>query len=262
MIRCRGIRLVKCDVKLCSNLEGGAAIARKIKKVIAVGDFHGPWQSRRTVRAVIQAIGEEKPDVIVQMGDLYDLFSFTRFPRTYNIYPPEQELKLGRQAAEQFWASAKRASPKAKCFQLWGNHDDRAVKRALDKAPELEYFAKLGMASLMNFDGVELVADSREELIIDGVAYMHGYRLGLGAHARFNLCRSVTAHTHYGCVIPVKLEKQIIWELNVGYVGDRFAVPMSHAMQRRFSRWTTGYGKVDDKGPIFRPLNTEERSKR
>lgn len=243
----------------CSHAEGGATIG---KKVLAIGDFHAPWQSNKTVRAIIKAIEREQPQVVIQMGDLFDLFSYTRFPRSFNVYPPEQELKLARQDAENLWAAVKAAAPKAKCYQLWGNHDDRAVKSALAKAPELEHFVKAGMASLMKFDGVELVADSREELMIDGVAYMHGFRMGLGAHARFNLCSTVTAHTHYGCVIPVKLENKIIWELNVGYVGDRFAAPMSYAAQRKFSRWTLGYGIVDSGGPIFRPLDTEERPKR
>lgn len=230
------------------------------KTVLAIGDLHKPWHSRATLLAIYRAIRRIKPDVVIQMGDLYDLFSFTRFPRTHNVYTPSQELTLARKDAELFWQSVKYAAPKnCKRIQLWGNHDDRAVKSALSRSPELEHFVAEGMASLMKFPGVQTVDDSRHVLMIDGVGYHHGYLLNPGAHARANLCNMVCAHTHYGCVIPLKLEDRIIWELNVGFGADRFAKPLGYAPQRRFSRSTLGFGVVDPYGPRFYPLQTEVR---
>lgn len=229
-------------------------------KVMAIGDAHMPWHSRATMRAIYADMRVLKPDIVIQMGDLYDLFSFSRFPRTYNVYTPQQELELGRKDAELFWSTVQDCAPQARRIQIWGNHDTRAVRKALSNAPELEMFASQGMRSLMQFDGVELVSDSAEVLMIDGVGYHHGYRAGYGMHARMNLCSMVTAHTHMGYVLPIKLEHQIIWELNAGFVANRFAVPMSYAEQRRFSRSTLGYGWVDEFGPRFVPLDSEERS--
>lgn len=230
------------------------------KTVLAIGDMHAPWASRQTLLAIYEAIRRIKPDIVIQMGDAFDLFSYTRFPRTHNIYTPAQELSIGRKDLELFWSSVKHAAPKkTKCVQLWGNHDDRAVKSVLGKAPELEQFVANGMQSLMRFDGVETIDDSKEVYRIDDVFYHHGYLLQPGAHARANLCKMVTAHTHYGCVIPIKLEKELIWELNVGFVANRFAKPLGYAPQRRFSRMTLGYGVVDRYGPRFYPLDTEER---
>lgn len=232
------------------------------KTVLAIGDMHAPWASKCTLLAVYDAIRRIKPDVVIQMGDLYDLFSFTRFPRTHNIYTPSQELTIARKDAALFWSSVKHAGPRRmRRIQLWGNHDDRAVKLALNKAPELEEFVHAGMRSLMRFDGVETVDDSREVYKIDNVGYHHGYLLQPGAHARQNLCSMVTAHTHFGCVVPLKLEKEIIWELNVGFVADRFAKPLGYSPQRRFSRMTLGFGLIDRWGPRFVPLNTEELPK-
>ncbi len=229
-------------------------------RVFAIGDVHDPWSSKKTMSAIYRAIRRLKPDIVIQMGDRYDLFSWSKFPRTQNLYTPEQELKLGRRDAEKFWATIQEAAPKAKCIQLWGNHDDRALKRTLEKSPELEHFVRDGMASIMRFERVLTIPDSREVYMIDGVGYHHGYLAAPGAHARASLCNMVVAHTHYGCVIPIKLENKIIWELNCGYVANRFAVPMSYAAQRRFSRSTLGYGWIDADGPRFIPLNTEECS--
>ncbi len=235
-------------------------MAQRLREtVIAIGDIHFPWHSRRTLAAIFKIIKEVKPDVIVQMGDLYDMFSFSRFPRTRNIYGPQQELKNARRDAEIFWHTVKSCAPKATRYQLFGNHEDRLVKRALENAPELEHFAKQGLRSLMQFDGVDLLDDSREVLMIDGVGYHHGYLSGLGAHARANLNSMVVGHTHRGGTHFIKLEHEMIWELNVGFCANRHAVPMSYGEQRRFSNWTLGVGIVDELGPRFVPLDTEEK---
>lgn len=225
---------------------------------MAIGDMHAPWQSRKTLAAIYRAIRKHEPAVIVQMGDLYDLFSFSRFPRTYNIYTPRQELELGRKDNELFWRTVKDCAPTAKCMQLWGNHDLRAVKRALSGAPELEQFTRDGIHTLMEFPGVELVKDSAEVIEIDQVGYHHGYLSKLGDHAKMNMCSMVVAHSHTGGMLPIKLEHETIFELNCGFVANRFAVPLSYGEQRRFSRWTLGYGLVDEFGARFVPLNTEE----
>lgn len=228
------------------------------RSVLIVGDVHFPWHSRKTLWAIYRHAAKLKPDVIIQIGDLLDLFSFSKFPRTHNIYTPAQELKYGRGEAENFWSSLQKACPKARCIQLFGNHENRAVKKTITDAPELESFVKDGMHSLMRFDGVETMDDSREVLKIDDVYYNHGYLLQPGAHARAFLENVVVGHTHFGCVVPVKLETKLIWELNVGYAANRHAVPMSYGQQRRFSRWTLGFGWVDHLGPRFIPLDTEE----
>lgn len=225
--------------------------------VFAVGDKHFPFNSSFTTSAIIDDIAAEQPSVVVQLGDLYDLYSYSRFPRTHNVYTPKMELDLGRQQAENFWAAVIKAAPKATCYQLWGNHDDRAVKRILEKSPEHLHFVEQGMRELMQFDGVTTMPDSREELVINDVVYIHGYLSMLGAHARTNQRRVVCGHSHLGGVVYIKTERDILWELNAGWTGNRHAVAMGYAPQRRFSRFTTGYAKVDRYGPRFVPINAE-----
>lgn len=235
----------------------GQALAKK--RVVAIGDVHAPWHSKAYCDQVVAFIEARKPQVVVQVGDLYDLFSWGRFPRTLNIYTPAQELDEARRVGEELWARIRRAAPRAKCFQLWGNHDDRAVKNVISKSPEHEVFVSKGMKELMTFPGVTLTDSSRDELVIDGVVYIHGYLAYLGAHARFNQKNTVCGHTHYGGVLPINLDGRIIWELNVGFVGDRFAKPLSYTAQRRFSRWTPGVGEVDEWGPRFVPFQERRR---
>ncbi len=226
----------------------------KRRRVAAIGDCHFPWACKKTLLAVYKRLREFKPHIIIQLGDLYDLFSFTRFPRTHNLYTPRQELDLGQKDAALFWGSVAHACPRARRIQLWGNHDDRAVKCILSKAPEYEHIVAQHMQTLMRFPGVETVQDSGLVYFIDDVGYHHGYLLRGGAHAESFKHNIVVGHTHRGGVWPVMTEASQLWELNAGYVGDRFAKPLSFAAQRTFSRYTLGLGEIDEAGPRFVPL--------
>lgn len=233
----------------------------KRKRVIPIGDYHAPWHSKHYSDRVVRFVTERQPDVVVQVGDLYDLFSWGRFPRTLNLMTPAQELAEARAAGEEFWGRIRKAAPKAKLFQLWGNHDERPIKQIIAKAPEFETFVAQGMKSLMTFDNVELVDSFRDELIIDNVCYIHGYRARLGQHTAFNLMNTVCGHTHQGGVHYVNHEGRILWELNVGYLADRFAKPLGYTAQRRMSRWTPGIGEVDGHGPRFIPFDEPKRKR-
>lgn len=110
----------------------------------------------------------------------------------------------------------------------------------------------------MRFDGVETYSDSKDMLEIEGVVYLHGYKLKIGDHAQEFRTPVVCGHVHLGGTAFIKTETGIIWELNAGYVANRHAVPLSYAAQRRFSKHTLGFGLITPDAPIFVPLDTEE----
>lgn len=222
-----------------------------MNKVLAIGDLHFPWENRRTLARVYTAIQREQPDVVVQMGDLYDMFSSTRFARTHSLYTPKKESELGREAAETFWAKCKLAAPDASFIQIKGNHDDRPYKRLLEKSAELEPF--FGVKDYFTFDGVQTIHDSSYELYIDDVLYTHGHYSKLGAHMMYYLKRVVCAHSHTGGVVFANIHGKVLWECNAGYAADKSAVPMRYSPTRTV-RWTQGYALIDRAGPRFCPL--------
>lgn len=185
------------------------------------------------------------------MGDLFDLYSFGRWARSHNIMTPKQEIIAGRKDAEWMWSELRAACPKAECIQLWGNHDDRPIRKAIDCYPEIE--SLIDIHHLWQFPGVRL--ESESELILDGVCYMHGFRTRLGDHARNNMMSTVCGHSHRGGVAYIPLGNKVIWELNAGYLADRFKKPLQYTKERRFSQWTQGYGEVDEMGPRFIPFS-------
>lgn len=218
---------------------------------IAIGDTHFPFTIWKTVERIITAVEQLNPVHVVQLGDLYDMYSFAKFPRSHNVYTPVQELENGRRLAEGFWDRVKKAAPKAKLWQVKGNHDARPFKRIIELCPEIE--GNLTLDKLWKFDGVETLKDDRDDLIIDKVVYMHGFR-SHGAHVIHNGMSTVCGHLHRGGVVYVRRGKESLWELNAGFCGNPHSTPLGYTPQRRLSTWTQGFGVIDEMGPRFVPL--------
>jgi len=220
-----------------------------VSTILAFSDPHFPWASEDAIGAVYRGIRKYSPKIIVNLGDLYDFFSFNRFVKSQNVILPRDEIAQGRAAAEKMWKNINALAPKARKYQLRGNHDERPLHRLLQKAPELESLCNFD--ALFNFPGVETMREERDELIIDDIVFIHGYILEIGGHCRDMLRNVCRGHTHIGYVYMRNHFDRIIWELNVGYCADRDAEPLLYTAQKNFTRWTTGYGVIDDNGPRF-----------
>lgn len=221
--------------------------------VLCIGDTHFPWHNNEALKDVYTIAAAYKPAYIVQLGDLYDFYSFSRYPRSVNTISPRDELEKGRQSALFMWKSLREASPDSKCYQLMGNHDDRPIKRIISSFPEGEDWIVAGLRDLFEFDGVETINHSRQELVIEGTYYMHGYRKH-GEHARWNRASTVVGHLHRGGVLYWQGEESTIFELNAGCLVDCDAPVFSYNAQKNMHGMTIGVGLVDRMGPRFIPL--------
>lgn len=221
---------------------------------MCIGDTHFPFAEEKVLLKIYDLAYILKPDYIVQLGDLYDMFSKAKFPRTLNLITPKAEVIKARESAENMWINLQAAAPLAKCFQLKGNHDIRPLKRLIEKAPELEflYFDDF----LFEFEKVETVFDHREVLEIENIYFTHGWLNRLGDHARYFMHNVVTGHTHKGGVVhisDIRRGSKPIFELNCAYSGDPYSVPFSYPATK-FTRWIHGVGVIDKYGPRFVPL--------
>lgn len=217
-------------------------------KIVVLGDLHEPWSDTRAVaRAVELCQGATE---IVQIGDLYDFLCFSRYARTHNEYTPKQELDLARKRAEATWQAIRATAPRAKRFQLKGNHDERLSKRVLERFPEVEGLVK----GVWDFPGVETVEDASQELEVRGILFQHGHRSKLGDHAKWNQCSTVVGHSHVGGVVYGRNRAGVYWELNAGFLGDLRAPCFRYRTERILTQWTVGAGIIDDLGPRFVPF--------
>jgi UDP-2,3-diacylglucosamine pyrophosphatase LpxH len=218
----------------------------KFTKTIILGDVHAPFTHKGKLEKAIEFIKTFKPARVIQVGDLYDMLSHGKFARSMNIYTPAQEMAEGRKVTEKLWKDIQKASPGVECHQILGNHDARPMKRILETYPEAEVF--LDFSKWFTFDGVRTQFDIREELILDGIAYIHGYKSKLGEHMEFMRRPVVCGHSHRPGLYYKNYGDATLFEMNVGFLGDPESKALSYTPQRH-SHWSHAVGAIDEHGP-------------
>lgn len=233
--------LLKYEVK-------GKAPALDIKytKTVILGDVHAPFTRVDLLKKVIDFIREFKPARVIQVGDLYDMLSHGKFPRSMNIYTPGQEMNEGRKVVEKMWADIRKAVPGVECHQILGNHDTRPMKRILEAYPEAELF--MDFSRWFQFEGVTTHFDTRQELVLDGIAYIHGYRSKLGEHMEFMRRPVVCGHSHRAGLFFKNYGDATLFEMNAGYLGDPESKALSYTPQKH-THWTHAFSVIDEHGP-------------
>lgn len=245
------------EVSLHQHLEGYTPRPRlaieAYPTVASISDIHWPFPNKIVINRYLEYVGDEKPEWAVINGDGWDMYSHAKFPRSHNIFRPQEEEQLSRQMNVDFWEEVKRRSPDSKCFQLMGNHDIRPMKRVLEQYPEAEDWIKDRLSKLFTFDGVTTIFDPRQELMVgSNIAIFHGYRSGLGDHRDYTLMNCMNGHTHIGGVVFRTVRGILIWELNSGLAGDPEAKGLTYTPQK-ITKWTPGFSAVDKIGPRFVP---------
>lgn len=227
------------------------------KRGFVLGDVHFPFHHKIILPLALYFYLKGQYDYFIQVGDLWDRYSGSKFARSYNLFTPRDERKHCRYYSELLWQFAQRGSAKEH-IQLLGNHCVRPAKRIMEVAPEFEDELVEVVNDDYTYDGVKTIYDSREEFYIDDVCFLHGYLTRMGHHSEFNLKNFAGGHTHRGGTFFLPKdghEQRMIWELNAGYVADPKSPGLAYTMQRRATRWTHGFGHIDAFGPRFVPLD-------
>lgn len=215
-------------------------------KVFVIGDTHFPYHDKRSLKRILSEIKKEKPDAIVQIGDLLDQYVFSKYPRSTKI-SVSHDIRKGLRYATEFWKAVRKAAPKAKCYQILGNHDLRMAKRISEKLPELgEIFTH---KDLYKFEGVKVMKSDRDYLELDGVVYVHGYLSKSIDHAKHFNKPVVHGHRHRPCI---EVEGKL-WSMDVGFVADEKQLPLQYT-QTKLTKWKKAYGIVENKQPILKFL--------
>lgn len=186
------------------------------------------------------------------------MYSFSKFPRTHNILTPRQELEQGRDAIWKFWKTVHEICPKAKKYQLIGNHEERLPKRVLERLPEAE--GLFSVRDLFSHPNADLIDSS---LVLDDVLYIHGFMTRPYAHLRYFLRSVVFGHTHNAWILFEKIDKLIpgrtphknglLFEMSCGFMGDQSQIPLQYT-QSKINKWSLGYSIIEDGIPCFVPL--------
>jgi predicted phosphodiesterase len=218
-------------------------------KILCIGDIHSPFQCDKSLQFIVELAAKIKPEYIVILGDEYDFFSMSKFPKQI-IITPQEEVDKARKVLTKFCSDLHISAPKAKKYMLRGNHSIRPIKRLIEAAPELLPFFEFD--KFFKFDNFETVLDTREVLEISGIAFTHGF-MNHGAHMKKLMKPVVHGHTHRGGIIFEKFMGKWLWELDAGYLGDPSTVAFNYTPIKE-ARWTRGVGLITEYGPHFIPF--------
>lgn len=224
-----------------------------MKKAIWLGDSHFPFSNSAALRKIVEFVRKFQPEIIGQIGDLYDQYSFSKYTTVRNQFTPQQEMRRGFKMATEMWASLRAAAPRADRFQILGNHDLRIRKRLLERLPDLDLEIRqkklVDLDLLFAFDGVKVDMNYPNEIPFEGYLAIHGFR-NKGEHVKYYHQNVVLGHLHVGGVDTIRAGNKTLWELNCGFLGNPKALVFKYG-ETGLRRWTPGFGLVDDLGPRF-----------
>ncbi len=113
---------------------------RSLKRAVVYGDTHIPFESPSALAVVRKVITLAKPDVLINVGDLFDAWQISRFPKDPRRKESFQyDIFLGIEHLNDFAAAA----PKAALYFLEGNHEERLRRTVWGMKDEARQLAGL-----------------------------------------------------------------------------------------------------------------------
>lgn len=212
--------------------------------VVAVPDLHAPYCDLDSLKKVIALIKKHKPTHVIQLGDAYDLYSFSKFPRNLDVNTPREELQSAHMIIKNFWKRVKNASPKSKLYQLCGNHEARLKKRVAEKLPEINCMVEAGLF-IFDFEDVKVFDSDRDFLEIEGIVYCHGWKVGPKAHMLYFQKSVVHGHTHRCSISYDRTLDNLHFEMDCGCLVDESQTPMQYT-NNKLTKWVKSVGIIED----------------
>ena len=169
------------------------------KTHLVIPDPHAhPDYNNKRADYLGKLINDLKPDVVVNLGDMFDmpsLASYDKGKRSFHGRAVSKDLEAGLDFDDRLWWPARKSKKKRPHGIFFeGNHEYR-LKRALDIQPELD-----GVLSFDDFDlsknyheVVEYDGSTPGTLEVDGVVYAHYHISGImgrsisGEHPAYSL---------------------------------------------------------------------------
>lgn len=160
--------------KPVNALNGGESLNKKVKHLIIADTQVKPEADMAYLKALSNYILEKRPDVIVHIGDHFDmesLSSYDRGKRSFEGRRVKADLEAGYSGMDALVSSFKDVSDyNPRMVFCLGNHEER-IDRFSNDHPELTGFLGTDMLNLEKF-GWE-VFPFLKPVEIDGIYYVH-----------------------------------------------------------------------------------------
>jgi predicted phosphodiesterase len=170
------------------------------ERVAFVSDIHVPYHDPALVASALALIRDFKPHRVVQIGDLFDFHSISRWNAGLDRLDALQEEIDGGVAVLQ---EIRKAAPNAALDLTMGNHDERLRRYVKEKGRALASLDSLHFPSLIQAEKVGLtVHEGCGFLLRPDFLVRHGtmIRKGAGASAKAEALSAgvngISGHTH------------------------------------------------------------------
>lgn len=224
-------------------------MGRKIMKkhaVFVLPDIHLPWtdwgvleEARRRFLEFKKQYSRTHKVVVVQLGDLIDGYSWSRFHKAPDGPSAQHEWDLVEEAVIRLH----KLFPEMQIIE--GNHDVRAMRKALEVMMPRQLLKELDQV----FDCPKWVWHvNNEPLQIDGVAYIHGDEISAPSMAlkASKMGQSVvTGHSHKASLAFINHFNKEMFGMECGAIVDEKAICFRYAAKSPMRTWV-GYATVID----------------
>lgn len=177
-----------------------------------------PGHSFEYLSWIGQYIVDQKPDVVIQIGDFADMESLSSYDQGKKSFEGRRYVKdvqAAKDAMDVLLSPLRKAQEKAKrnkekiykprLVLTLGNHEAR-IKRAINDDPKLEGLIKYEDLPYTDWE----VHDFLQPVFIDGVAYCHYFPTGVMGRPATSASAMVTK-LHMSCVAGHQQGKQIAY---------------------------------------------------
>lgn len=213
-------------------------VTEQYEKVVVLSDVHAPYHDKKTYSTMMRFVKDQKPSMVVLIGDVVDMYSVSRFdkdPRRANNLQEEFDVahRLLRRLREA-------AGEDARIVYIKGNHEERLVSY-LKRHPELYGLRDLTIERQLRLD--RLGIEYRDELFHRGVfLFTHGRRYGIYS-SRWELedngVSGMSGHTHRVSTFMKRNRAGSLSWYHVGHMAD-----VEQVDYNAFPNWQQGVGIV------------------
>jgi predicted phosphodiesterase len=212
--------------------------ASVVEKVFFIPDLHCPYEDKRAVELMFDAMKVFKPDVVVIIGDFIDCFSVSRWAKD-----PKRAHTL-KQEADAGKAYLDRITAKKKIY-IAGNHEDRLSRYIKENASALIDFVDIPSLLDLKARGWSYVP-YKSSTTIGKVHLTHD----VGSAGRYNVYKAldtfqssvVTGHTHrLGYVVEGDALGSQQVSAQFGWLGDVRQIDYLHSINAK-RNWALGFG--------------------
>jgi predicted phosphodiesterase len=207
-----------------------------MKSLVVIPDIHFPYEDKRAVKTLLQFCKDVKPTRAVQLGDAYDCYNLTTFPKRYGVGGP---MLAEANAGKAFWEELI-----ASCGQvdyLPGNHEERIQKRLEELVPSLIGHPALELSNLLLLPKKVRVHPYHTRLRVGNMIITHGDNLkGTKAmHAAANVLKHYgNQHTVFGHLHRIEYAAKVQYNYDrtreytartIGWLGNEKARAFEYA---------------------------------